>query len=179
MAYTRDDRFVTDALGRALAGAQVYYCSQPATVPSVAPPSPLATVYGTSTGGILPQPIITDGFGHCDVYVDPSQVYTIAVYHPLFGSNPVVLPDQSFVGGGGGAALIAYAGTLLGTQDGVNKVFTLSNAGTALTVSPVSAIVWDNFPLVQGTGYTLSGVTVTFTTAPGTSDTLWGQGFHA
>jgi hypothetical protein len=178
MPYIRDDRYVTDALGRALAGADVYYCTQPATAPSAAPPSPLATTYGTSAGPAITQPIVTDGFGHAFTYLDPSITYTVVIYHELFGENPVVLTDQT-IAGGTGSGLTAFEGILLGTQDGVNKIFTLSNAGVALVVAPVQATVWDNFGMIPNVGYTISGVTVTFTTAPATTDSLYGRGFIA
>ena len=50
MTLARDDRYVTDAQGRALAGAQVYWCTQPASTAND-PPSPLATIYGSISGG--------------------------------------------------------------------------------------------------------------------------------
>ncbi len=64
MSIARDDRWVADALGVALAGAQVYWCTQPAST-TANPPSPLATIYTDSTGTTpLTQPVLTDGFGH-------------------------------------------------------------------------------------------------------------------
>src|SRR5215469_8649255 len=131
MAIARDDRVLTDAQGRALAGALVYWCTQPATAPAVAPPSPLATIY-TSITGVTPeaQPFITDGFGHAWAYMDDSPLYTLVLYHPLFGSNPIVWPDQRVGGGGGGGTesiVTPFEGVLAGTIDGSNKIFTLTN----------------------------------------------------
>src|SRR5277367_2740182 len=127
MAIDRDDRWVADALGRALSGAQVYWCNQPAST-AVNPPSPLATIY-TDTTASTPetQPVLTDGFGHAWAYLDNSVLYTVVIWHPLFGPNPIVLPDQSIGGGGGGGgSLSPFAGTPIGTQNGTNTVFTLA-----------------------------------------------------
>src|ERR1700721_1297769 len=102
MSLARDDRYVTDAQGRALAGAQVYWCTQPASTASN-PPSPLATVYTDSTGDTpIVQPALTDGFGHAYAYMNNAVLYTVVIWHPLFGQNPVVLPDQAIAGSGGG-----------------------------------------------------------------------------
>lgn len=179
MAIARDDRWVADALGRALSGAQVYWCTQPATT-TTNPPSPLAIIYTDITGATPEaQPIVADGFGHAWAYMDNSVLYTVVIWHPLFGPNPVVIPDQSIGGGGGGGGLVPFSGTPIGTQDGVNRVFTLANGGTPLAVAPVYAEVWVNFPLVSGVGYTLAGDTITFTNAPQPTDTIFAQGFVA
>jgi hypothetical protein len=177
MSIVRDDRWVTDALGNALAGAEVYWCTQPAATASN-PPSPLATAYADLNGDPLTQPALTDGFGHAYAYLDNSVLYTVVVWHPLFGPNPVVLPDQSLAGAG--SAGTQFAGPLLGTINGSNTIFTLTNGGTALTVTPTTLILWDNFPLVVGVGYTLgpNPGQVTFTAAPQVDDTLYGQGTH-
>ena len=192
MSLARDDRFVTDAQGRALAGALVFWCTQPAAVGSTPPPSPLASLFTDLTGDTpLAQPVLTDGFGHADAYMDPSVLYTIAVYHPLFGPNPVVLPDQSIGGGGGGGGggntVTPFAGSPTGTINGTNKVFTIVNGSTPLTAIPAQITVWLNFPLILGLGYTLAVVSgqlqVTFANAPqpaaggNPADALYAQGF--
>lgn len=137
MAIARDDRYVQDALGRNLAGAQVYWCTQPASTANN-PPSPLATIYTSISGGTTEaQPVLTDGFGHAWAYLDDSVLYTVVIWHPLFGSLPVVLPDQAIGGGGGGgSALSSFAGVPTGTINGTNKVFTLVNGSTPLTAIP-------------------------------------------
>ena len=69
---------------------------------------------------------------------------------------------------------IPVSGTFQQSPDGSNTVFwTTGNVAPA----PNTMIVWDNFPLIPGVGYTVSGYTVTFTTAPGVSDNLFWQGF--
>ncbi len=180
MGLGRDDRWVTDAQGRALAGALVYWLNQPANT-TVTPPTPAASIFTDSTGS-TPEanPQSTDGFGHAYAYMDDSVAYTVYVSHPLFGPNPVILPDQSV--GTGGVGYHTFAGSLQGTIDGTNTVFVVTNGGTPLTTLPAQIMVWDNFPLIQGTGYTvaLSGgqLQVTFTTAPQVGDTLYAQGLY-
>ncbi len=188
MALGRDDRYIADALGRALAGAQVYWCSpQPAST-AVNPPSPLAPTFTDLTGDTpLVQPVLADGFGHADAYLDDQTLFTVVVWHPLFGPNPIVLIDQQISGGGGGGStLTPFQGTLIGTVDGVNKTFTLANGSSPLGVAPIwsTVVVWFNFPLVNGLGYTPAGTdTLTFANAPqpasgGTpADAIFAQGF--
>ncbi len=177
MSIVRDDRWVAEAQGRALSGAQVYWCTQPAST-AANPPSPLATAYTDLGGDPLTQPAITDGFGHAFAYLDNSVLYTVVIWHPLFGPNPIVLPDQAL--GGEGSAGTAFAVELTPAPDGTNTTFTLTNAGTPISATPVTAIVWDNFPLAPGVGYTLGPLPgqVTFTTAPSIGDTLYAQGTH-
>ena len=126
MAIARDDRWLTDALGRALAGAQGFYCLQPATTSTV-PPSPLATVYSDLAGDAIAQPLITDGFGHSIAYLDDSVLYTIVFVHPLFGPNPVVLTDQAISGGGSSGGLLTPV-VPSGTPDGTLRSFGLLSA---------------------------------------------------
>jgi hypothetical protein len=184
MALGRDDRYLTDAQGRALAGAQVYYCLQPANTSSL-PPSPLASVYTDTGGDAGTNPVITDGFGHSVAYLDNSQLYTVVLVHPLFGPNPIILPDQAIGLGGGSASLLPFAGIPAGTINGTNTVFTLTNGGVPLTVAPTpsTVIAWLNFPLINGLGYSISGVTITYATAPqpasggSPADSIFAQGY--
>lgn len=184
MSNARRDDWLTDAQGRALAGAEVYYCyPQPADTDTV-PPSPLATIYSDLGGTPLSQPVITDGFGHAVAYADSSRLYTIVYVHPLFGEFPVILKDQSFGGGGGGGAT-PFAGVPTGTIDGSNKVFTF--AVPAAPVTPPS--VWCNYPLIDGLGFTYSWasgtLTITYANAPqpasgdqSSADSLYVQGWY-
>ena len=184
MAIVRDDRWCADAQGRALAGAQVYWCTQPAST-ATNPPSPLATAYIDLAEDPLTQPALTDGFGHAFAYLDDSVLYTVVIWHPLFGENPVVLPDQSLAGGGGGgSSLIPFAGTPSGTINGTNTVFTF-----AVPANPTQLTVWLNFPLINGLGYTWSWtggtLTITYAVAPqpasggNPADSLYVQGLYA
>jgi len=143
MANGRRDDWLTDAQGRALAGAQVYYCTQPANV-SIVPPSPLASVFSNIAGTATTNPQITDGFGHATAYAENTLLYTIVYVHPLFGPNPVILTDQVFDstagtgGGGGGGGFTPFAEVPAGAIDGVNVTFTLSH-------TPVNLVFWVNF----------------------------------
>lgn len=173
MAIVRDDRWLNDGLGRALAGAQVFYCTQPATAPSTPPPSPLATIYSDLASDPQTQPLITDGFGHAWAYADDSVLYTIVFYHPLFGPNPVVLPDQSLGGGGGGgSAYTPFQGVPSGTIDGTNKVFVLMNGTNPLTVLPAQfSFLFNGVQQIPGLGVTVpvlvdGVVQVTLSVAP-------------
>lgn len=188
MAFGRDDRVVTDAQGRALAGAAVYWCSQPATAPQVPPPSPLMPIYA-DIGGTTPlvQPVLTDGFGHADAYVPIGVLFTLVIYHPLFGPYPVVWPDQQIGGGGGsGSTVTAFSGVPEGTVDGTNTTFILRNGVTPLTALPTQMEAWLNFSQIPNIGYTLamsSGfATITYAKPPqpafgdAPADALWAQG---
>ena len=100
MAYFRSDGWVKSVLGQAIAGAQIYVCTQPADV-SYVPPIPQAAIYSDSEG-LLPitQPLATDGFGHYDFYVAYG-TYTVVVV--TGGNIQQVYPDQTigFTGGSG------------------------------------------------------------------------------
>ncbi len=69
-------------------------------------------------------------------------------------------------GGGGGATYLKE--TPAGTLDGVNTVFTLSNTPTADSLT-----LFVNILQAEGTDYTLSGATITFTVAPEAADAGW------
>ena len=71
-----------------------------------------------------------------------------------------------------------FAGELTGTKDGVNTIFTITNAGSPIGVTPVDVDVWDNFIMIPGIGYTLGPTPgqVQFTTAPGANDDLYAKG---
>lgn len=71
-----------------------------------------------------------------------------------------------------------FAGPLLGTKDGVNTIFTITNGGSPIGKAPVEADVWDNFMLIPGVGYTLGPAPgqVQFTVAPGIDDDLYSKG---
>ena len=183
MGIARRDDWLTDAQGRALAGAAVYYCNQPATT-TVIPPSPLANIFSNLTSTPEANPQFTDGFGHAIAYADATVLYTIVYVHPLFGPNPVVLIDQSFGGGtGGGSGVTTFQGVPSGTINGINTVFTF-----AVPSAPKQFDVWLNIVLIPSLGYTSSWaggtLTITFAVAPQAAaggvaaDALYVQGFY-
>lgn len=177
MSNARDDRWVTDAQGRALAGVIIWYCTQPANNATL-PPSPLATLFADVAGNAGHNPVFTDGFGHSVAYLNNGILYTLVLSHPLFGPNPIVLPDQGI----SGPIFRAFGGVPSGTIDGTNTVFTFAVQG-----APIQSFVWLNFPGVPAVGYTTSWLagtlTITYATAPQPSpgggipgDSLYVQG---
>lgn len=170
--YFRRDDFVQNALGYAVPNVAVAYYVQPGLT--------LATVYTDSTGGTLADnPQLTDGLGHAEAYM-ASGLYTVTYSGAQI--QTLTLPDQDVGAAGGGSTVAAFAGIPQGTVDGVNRVFTLTNGGTPLTTAPTQVTAWLNFPLIEGEGFTVSGVTLTYATAPqaasGSSpaDSIWAQG---
>lgn len=74
------------------------------------------------------------------------------------------------------AGINPFSGMLSGTKDGSNRVFTITGIPNGKTLRQVT--VWNNYPLIEGVGYTRSGLTVTFTNAPVADDTLFAQGSY-
>ena len=148
---------MTNAQGQALAGAQVFYVTQPANT-SVIPPSPLAPVFSDPAGTASTNPQITDGFGHAVAYLTSGFPYTLVFVHPLFAS-PIVLPDQ-LVGGGVAAVIVPVepSGPINGAGTVGNRVFSVPTP----SVNPSAAQLFLNGALV--TQFTLSGTGLTYTT---------------
>lgn len=168
--YFRRDDDVQNGLGYAIPNIAVTYYVQPGLT--------LATVYNDANGDEqVSNPQYTDGLGHAAAYM-ASGTYTITYSGAQI--QTLTLPDQDVGGSGGGSTVTAFAGIPAGTKDDVNRVFTLTNAGTPLTSAPTQVEVWKNFSLVPDTGsetgYTLSGVTIVYDVAPATTDTIWAQG---
>lgn len=168
---TRRDDWLQNAMGQALSGGSVYYCSQPANTSSL-PPSPLATVYTDSTGATtVTQPVVTDGFGHAVAYLVEG-VYTVVYVAPTIGT--IVLVDQVAVGPYNTTTVesncdTSAAGTLTGTINGTNTVFTLSAVPT-----PATSLLFYIGGIFQipGVDYTVSGQIITCTTAPHSGNEL-------
>lgn len=91
--YYRFDGWVKTTLGPAVAGAQVYVCSQPTTDIVDIPPVPFASIF-SDNAGLHPvvQPLVTDGFGHYFFYALQG-FYTIVIVNN--GIIQEVLPDQA------------------------------------------------------------------------------------
>ncbi|HXF12275.1 MAG TPA: hypothetical protein VN517_03935 [Terriglobales bacterium] len=163
--YFRRDDSVQNALGYAIPNIAVTYYVEPGLT--------LATVYSGPEGGAATNPQLTDGLGHAEAYMSPGQ-YTITYSGAQI--QTLTLPDQTLGGSGSGNTVTTFAGVPQGTQDGVNRVFTLTNAGVPLTSAPTQLEVWNNISLVVNVGYTISGVTIVYATAPQPLDTIWAQG---
>lgn len=166
----RRDDFVEMAIGYAVPNCAVTYLVQPGLTP--------ASVF-SDPAGLVPaaNPQLTDGLGHASAYM-AAGTYTITYAGAQI--QTLTLPDQTVGGtggGGGGSTVTTFAGIPAGTIDGVNRVFTLTNAGTPLTSNPSQVEVWLNFPLVVSVGYTISGTLIAYTVAPIVGDTIWAQGF--
>ena len=164
--YRRDDD-VQNGLGEAMPNIAVTY---------YATGGGLATIYADPAGTIpIANPQYTDGLGHAFAYM-ASGIYEITYSGQQI--QTLTLPDQSVgIGSGGsGSTVVPFSGTPQGTINGINKTFTLTNNGTPLTIAPTQSEIWLNFPLVSGVGYALTGVTIVYTNAPITGDTLWAQG---
>lgn len=103
-SYARQDFYFQNARGQAISGASVYVLTQPANISSL---TPLATIYGSSTGsgtancrgsaGTITNPVMTDGFEHACAYATPG-LYTVCYVSSQTGTN--CYPDQNFFLGG-------------------------------------------------------------------------------
>jgi hypothetical protein len=161
----RIDRTVQTAQGQAVAGALMYFLTQPADVETL---TPLANVYSDLAGTPAPNPQTTDGLGQVGCYLDNTQLYTIVVVSPFIETQ--VYPDQNL--GNSPSTSSTFAQVPAGTINGVNKVFTL-------TLAPVLLFLQYNSAVLQpGVGYTLSGSTVTLAIAPEVGDSLYASGIY-
>lgn len=93
---------------------------------------------------------------------------TIAEGAPFVG-NTQILTASSYVGN-----VTASSGNLTGIQNNINLTFTLPLPALTMPM-PGTLLVWNNYPLIPGIGYVQSGTTITFTTAPAPSDSLYYQ----
>ena len=167
--YVRNDQ-VQNGLGYALPNVAVTYYAQPSGA--------LASVFSGPNGGAAENPQTTNGLGQATAYLAEGQ-YTITYSGAQIQTQ--TFADQNVGPTGGGSGTSPFAGTPSGTQDGVNRVFTLTNAGTALSGTPEEATVlgWVNIPLVNGVGFTISGTSIIYTNAPQSGDSIYAQGFYA
>lgn len=116
------------AQGQAVAGAQVYFLTQPANTGNL---TPLATVYSNSagTGGPVINPVTTNGFGECTAYLSPG-VYTVVYKSPYTGQ--LNYPDQNIAIGGGTPSTPLFSG--IGTG---NNTQAAMGVGSGATLFPL------------------------------------------
>lgn len=159
----------------------------------------LQEVVLTSLGGFFPD-VINGALDRLTILVQQLQVdVNRSIKFPLTDNSELVdLPPAEqragkflYFGSDGSVSLLPgapaetgatqfFAGVLLGTKNGTNKVFTLTNGGAPIGLMPIQATVWLNFPLIPGdaNGYDLGPVPgqVTFKNAPVAEDSLFAAG---
>jgi hypothetical protein len=142
------------ALGQAVAGAEVYFLTQPANVQTL---SPQASVYSSATGGAVSQPVLTNGFGECSAYLTPG-IYTVVYVSPLTGT--ISYPDQNIAVGGGTPGSVTFDEIGSGT----NTIATMQ-VGSGASVAPTGSgrIKATDIDGVQVTGTPGTGQVITAT----------------
>ena len=172
MSLFRFDGWVRNVLGQALAGVQVYVCTQPANTTDI-PPSPLASVF-SDVNGLLPitQPISSDGFGHYDFYV-ASGFYTIV--EVIGGTIKQVYPDQSPMGSGGQSLTagtnITIAGNTISAADAPVTSVAGKTGAVTLVEGDITGLVSDLALKSPLDSPSLTGIPTAPTAAPGTNTT--------
>lgn len=146
--FLRRDDWITDAMGNAQSGAQVYVCSQPATTTSI-PPSPLVQLYSDPLGANpISQPVIADGYGHAFYYVAPG-TYTIVYYSPQI--QEVILADQTI-----GTGNVSFPITIPeGGTDATTAAQALINLGAAAsgTNADITSLLAIPSTTINSSGY--------------------------
>lgn len=149
-----------NAVGQALAGAEVYFLTQPADVQTL---TPLATVYSNATGagGAVTQPLITDGLGQFAAYLAPG-VYTVV--YVISTAGIFSYPDQNVAIGGGTAGTMTFdqigTGTNTTATMGVGSGAVLAPTGSGIIqASQVQGVVVSATP--PGTGQVLTATSPT------------------
>lgn len=156
----------------------------------------LQQVILTNLGGFFPD-VLNDVFDRLTILIQQLQIgvdqsIKFGLTDDLTTAALPPAPQRAgkfmYFGADGSVSLVAqapasgmtavFAGTLLGTKNGVNTVFTITNAGSPIGKAPVDILVWDNFVLAPGIGYTLGPAAgqVQFTVAPGATDDLYSKG---
>jgi len=87
---------------------------------------------------------------------------------PYVGNTEIITTNNAVT-----AKNTPVTGTLTGTIDGTNKIFTVPYTD----IIADSLIIWRNFPLIPNVGYSVTGQTITFVDAPQVGDILFFQGW--
>ncbi len=147
------------ALGQAVAGAQVYFLQQPANVGAL---TPQATVYSSPTGGVVTQPVLTNGFGECTAYLSPG-VYTVVYVSPLVGT--ISYPDQNIAVGGGTPSTPSFSAITSGTNTAaamnVGAGASLQPTGGSIGATAIDGVAVSGTP---GTGQVITATSPTAAT---------------
>jgi hypothetical protein len=107
--------------GQAIAGAQVYFLTQPANTTAL---TPLATVYGSSTGGVVTNPVPTNQQGTCAAYLTPGS-YTVCYKSQYTGV--ICQTDQIITSPtGGGSGITQLTGAVTAGPGSGSKVATIT-----------------------------------------------------
>jgi len=132
IALPRYDLWVKDRLGRGVAGAQIFVCSNSHPNTSTYPPSPLVPIY-YDLGGLNPisEPLYTDNFGHGAFYVAPG-TYTIVI--SVNNTITEAYPDQTIGFSSSGSSVNFVSG------DGALITNALSTGNVDLTLGPASNV---------------------------------------
>ena len=134
MSVFRFDGSINSAgLGQAVQGVQVYVLTQPANT-SVFPPTPLASLFTSSTGITpLANPVLSDGNGNYFFYA-ASGTYTLYYHDPLGRVPDQIFPDQTLSTTGGGTV----------TSVALTMPAEFSVAGSPVTTSGTLAVTKAN-----------------------------------
>jgi hypothetical protein len=153
--FLRRDDWVTDAMGNAISGANVYVCSQPANTGSI-PPSPLVQIFADSAGVTpITQPLVADGYGHTFFYVAPGtytivynspQILTLVLADQTIGAGnvsfPITIPEGGTNATTAGQALINLGAAASGTNSDITSLLAVGTPGGANTTSTFNSSGW-------------------------------------
>jgi hypothetical protein len=170
--YYRSDQWVTDALGNAISGANVYFCSQPANTSSV-PPSPLIQLYADPNGVTsITNPVQTDGYGHAYAYMSPG-IYTVVIYSPQI--EQVTLLDQDINSGGVSIPVaVNQGGTGATTAAGARANLGAAGSGANVDITSLADLSTVGTTAVTITGNNSSQTAITVT--DGIQNSSWTAG---
>jgi hypothetical protein len=135
--------------GQAVAGAQVYFLTQPANTSSL---TPQAQVYSSATGGAVSQPVLTNGQGTCTAYLSPG-TYTVCYVSPYTGT--LCNPDQNVPSPSGSTSTVSSISIIAGGS------YTVCPTGITFSGGEGSGAAATPVCTASGGGFYVSGATVT------------------
>lgn len=147
--YVRYDGIAIGDRGTPVGGASVAVCTQPAST-GTQPCSPLASLFSTTSGTTLANPVTADPLGNFHFYAAPG-LYTIQIYSPQI-QTPSVQADVSV------ACSISSGCTHSGTETFCNQNGVLYVGGTnpcAFAGSDIGAQINSAYALLPANGGTI------------------------